>query len=96
MKITKPIFTLRTFCPICGQGDSLIFYTCPKCKAIIIVCAEESSIFPNANSISKETALQASPEITPCPGCGQVPIVKFDFSTGEDIQKAGFSTDEYK
>jgi rRNA maturation protein Nop10 len=96
MKIEKPKFTLKEACPVCGQGR-LLFLTCPTCGTTILVCDEEGSVFPNPKDLSQQESWPCDPwvsTVTKCPHCGKEG--KFSFSTGEEIQKLGFSQNQYE
>lgn len=54
MKIVRPRFTLKETCPVCEQGSSLVFLTCPHCSAIVLACEEEGSVFPEPCDLSKQ------------------------------------------
>jgi hypothetical protein len=97
MEITRPKFTLNRLCPVCEQGSSLLFLTCPACGKVIIACDEEGSVFPNPQDLGVPASYPCDPWIstaTRCPGCGTVQ--EFRFSSGEEIQQLGFSPTDYE
>ena len=61
MKIEKPKFTLKQFCPNCDQGEALLFLTCPNCQSIVIACDEEGSVFPNPKDLSRQASWSCDP-----------------------------------
>lgn len=97
MKIEKPKFTLKQFCPNCDQGEALLFLTCPNCQSIVIACDEEGSVFPNPKDLSRQASWSCDPwssTVTKCPHCEKEG--EFFFSTGVEILRLGFSLDAYE
>jgi ribosomal protein S27AE len=97
MKIQKPKFTLKRTCPNCGQGSALLFLTCPNCKAVIIACGEEGTVFPDPKDLANQASWSYDPwtsTVTKCPHCRKE--ASFAYSTGEDIQNLGFSPHQYE
>ena len=96
MKIQNSKWHLNQYCPVCEQGNSLIFLTCPICKKIILACDEEGTVFPEPNDLKLKGSWPCDvwySTFTKCPHCAVE--TDFKFSTGEEIQLAGFATDEY-
>jgi hypothetical protein len=96
MNIQKPKFTLNEVCPVCGQGEALVFLTCPDCRAVTIVCGEEGSVFPDPKDLARRPTWACQPwesTATQCPHCGMT--VEFTFSTGAEIQALGFTPRQY-
>ena len=97
MKINAPKFTLKQDCPICEQGESLIFLTCSKCNSIILACDEDGSLFPDPKNLEKQGLWTCDPLVTAktkCPYCEEVGF--FSFSSGEEIKNLGFTSDQYE
>src|SRR5262245_17792587 len=96
MKIKKPKFTLNAPCPICEQGSSLVFLTCPSCGTVIIACDEEGSVFPDPQDLSQTANYSCDPWISTTTHCLQCDATReFRFSSGEEIQNLGFSAADY-
>ena len=95
MRVVHPKWKLKIVCPVCEQGDTLTFLTCPNCKKIILACEEEGTLFPDPKNLNKHVAWLF--EIwntikTRCPHCNT--IDDFSFSKGADIQAIGFESEE--
>lgn len=91
MRVVQPIFYLNHSCPVCEQGDSLAFFSCPRCGAVIIECLEEGTIFFDPKNLSHSSD---SSRIL-CPQCQTVKIADFKPSTEEQIQAVDFTTNDY-
>lgn len=97
MNVTKPKFFLKQICPVCEQGSSLLFLTCPSCSTVILVCIEEGTLFANPKALIQQAAWSCDSWVstfTKCPTC--MKENEFVCSTGEEIQKTGFTPDEYE
>ena len=96
MNIVPPTFSLRhERCPVCeGQGE-LCFFACPTCSRLVLVCAEEFSVFAELRSADRQFYCEVNDSTCRCPGCGQTPITSFREATSEQILAAGFSPEEY-
>ena len=96
MEQGKPKFTLNRVCPVCEQGSSLLFLTCPNCGNVVIACDEEGTLFPNPKDLALQADYSCDPWIstaTQCPECASVQ--QFRFSTSEEIQSLGFRSLDY-
>lgn len=51
MQIDNPTWCLRSPCPVCGQGSSLVLIACPKCGHVAVSCAEEGTFFSNPSQV---------------------------------------------
>jgi Zn ribbon nucleic-acid-binding protein len=96
MNISRPRFMLKGFCPVCEQGSSLLFLTCPVCAKVIIACDEEGTLFPNPKDLNQQADYPCDPwisTITKCPQCQTTQ--EFRLSSGEEIQECGFTPQDY-
>jgi len=95
MRAQKSIYWLKGLCPKCGQGSSLYIVTCENCKKTIIECAEEGTIFPEPNDLSKTYEYYADEEgFILCPKCKK--NHKFNASTLQEIESLGFTSSDYE
>jgi hypothetical protein len=92
MQIDPPAWWLNRPCPVCDQGSCLVLVACPNCRAIIVVCDEEGSVFPDPRNLDPISALGAE---DPCPSCGKVAANAFVLATSDQITEAGFVWGEY-
>ncbi len=96
LRVQRPKFTLNQICPVCEQGSSLVFLTCPQCAKLILACDEEGTVFPNPCDLSLQAAWPCDvwqSTVTKCPHC--LDVGEFAFATGDQIQAAGVRQDEY-
>src|SRR6476620_8121049 len=96
-----PYFRLkgrRCECSCGGQGV-LTLITCPGCGHVALACDEVGTVFPDPHDLTKPSCgswLLADGSRAVCPKCGKVPLAEFEYSTGEELQSAGLSADEYE
>jgi len=88
MNFTTPVWALNKPCPRCGQGLSLSFNTCQKCKRIVLICTEEFSLFPDPKNLTRFEIW-----VDNCPTCNEE--CPWEFSNSEEIQALGFKVGEY-
>lgn len=96
MRIGRPKFTLNRNCPVCEQGTSLLFLTCPSCGKVIMACDEEGTVFVSPPSLADQATYPCDPwvsTITRCPACKTVQ--EFYYSSGEEIQNLGINPTDY-
>ena len=95
MKITEPKWKLSQLCPVCEQGDALIFLACSKCGKMVLACEEEGTLFPEPNDLNNHASwsceVRESTHLL-CPHCNV--INDFRFPKGEEIQAIGFKPEE--
>ena len=96
MNIVPPTWSLRhERCPVCeGQGE-LCFFACPACSRLVLVCAEEFSVFAELRSTERQVYGVTDDPTCFCPGCGRVPVASFREASSEQILAVGFSPQEY-
>lgn len=95
-KVDEPRWTSEQLCPVCQQGSSLVFLTCPKCCKVILACDEEGTAFPEPHDLTIQSDASCDvwvSTVTKCPGCQEV--VAFRFSSSQEIQGMGFSPKDY-
>jgi hypothetical protein len=97
MEITQPIWHLKTpRCECCSGQGALCFSTCPRCGAVVLVCDEVGTVFPNPRDLSQAVQCGFDDPSCKCPGCELVALADFRHSTSEEIQRLGFQTGEYE
>lgn len=90
VRIEKLLWKLDEFCPVCGQGSSLTFLTCPECSRTIIACDEEGTVFPNPGDLTEQAETVCDVWIstyTRCPHCAAETELRF--STEEEVRCTG-------
>jgi DNA-directed RNA polymerase subunit RPC12/RpoP len=92
VEIRKPTWTLKTTCPQCGQGESLVLCACPQCSSVAAVCDEDGAVFLDLRNVRE---LTATTEEAPCPNCGQRTISQFVSATDQQIVDHGLGRAEY-
>ena len=96
MNIVPPTWSLRHVrCPVCEEGE-LCFDACPACSRLVLICAEESSVFAELRGSERPLYGVISDPACVCPGCGRVPVCSFHPATSDQILAAGFSSDDYR
>lgn len=76
-------------CRVCGQGDCLLLCVCPKCAALVVICEEDETTFPDLRN------LQAALRADSCPSCRTVMLHDFVAADWKRAQAAGFKPGEY-
>ena len=97
MEIIPPTWCLRNpRCECCDEQGALCFSTCPNCGYVVLICDEVGTVFPNPKDLEEGIygAIDASSYV--CPSCGKISFAEFINSTSDEIQKLGFTTDEYE
>src|SRR5690606_20248087 len=56
MKVRAPVWRLRTSCPVCLQGECLLFLACGSCGHVVLICEEEGSAFLDPRNVASTTA----------------------------------------
>jgi hypothetical protein len=99
MKITAPSFRLKEpRCPcLCGGEGLLVFITCPGCDHVTVACDEIGTVFVGPRQLSELPVASwlAGFEDGWCPKCQKISLRDFRLSTGDEIQRVGFSPNEY-
>ena len=96
MNIVPPTFSLRhERCPVCEGESELCFFACPSCSRLVLICAEEFSVFAELRSTERQVYGVIDDSACMCPGCGRVPVTSFREATTEQILAAGFSPGAY-
>ena len=93
MEFREPKWHLRTACPFCQQGASLLLVACPDCRYIAVKCEEEGAIFDRYTL--PLAAAEVDPDATLCPKCRQRYVRDFVIASAEVIVAAGISPAEY-
>lgn len=93
MQIVEPTWSLRTACPVCNQGSSLVLIACPECGYVAAECAEEGTFFPNPFQVEVG---EHQKKIEKCPKCEKSEISDFMPATAEQIQNAGLTKEQYE
>jgi hypothetical protein len=94
MKIVASVWHARRNCPVCEQGNSLAFRSCPRCALVIVLCEEEGSVFPNPRAL--DAPAQGLGSETACPSCGEVKIGDFPPTTAQQLQELGLGLADYE
>ena len=94
VRVRPPEWMMKRFCPVCGQGSSLVFVACPECSQLVIQCAEDGSFFLNPYDLSSPQSAEL--ESTVCPGCGKHPVTAFSPATDSNIRANGFTAADYE
>jgi hypothetical protein len=95
VQIDRPIWYSRQLCPVCRQGPSLVFCTCPHCGHVLLECAEEGTVFANPRELSaggQNTGYSSED----CPQCHTYKVREFRPATSADLQAAGYGSSEYQ
>lgn len=91
MEDRTPLLTAHKSCPVCDQGDALVFLSCPLCHHVLLECDEEGSIFRD-HTAEEAAELERS---SPCPKCGGSSIEAFEHATARELGALGIHADEY-
>jgi hypothetical protein len=62
----------------------------------VLVCDEVGTVFPNPRDLTQATYGALDIPSYFCPNCGKISISEFKNSTGQEIQKLGFTVGEYE
>jgi hypothetical protein len=95
MEIGTPIWHLKRICPICEQGSSLAFISCPNCGYLAIQCEEEGTIFINPKDISSSGASNRDLNEIKCPKCDSK-LSEYKTATSQEIIGQGYSKKDYE
>ena len=92
MELDPPTWRLKATCPVCEQGPALVLRACPSCAAVVAICEEEGSGFPDLDDLE----LAVDPDVAPCPRCGRTPLSRFPEARAEQILAAGVQPSDYQ
>src|SRR5678815_3353898 len=94
MQIGSPTWRLRKMCPVCEQGQSLAFRSCPGCAEVVVVCEEAGRVIVNPRTL--ELSAPEIGERSPCPNCGQGRMDEFPPAKDWQIQALGLGPEDYE
>lgn len=96
MKVVDPVWQLKASrCDCCAGQGALCFSSCPACGAVVLVCDEVGTVFPNPFDLSQAVQCGLDDPSCKCPGCAQIAVSAFRNSTWEEIRRLGFNPDQY-
>src|SRR5664279_2274877 len=96
MEVDKIVWHLRASrCEFCSGQGALYFASCPGCGAVVLVCDEVGTVFPDPRDLSRAVQCGLDNPSCRCPGCALVALEAFRNSTSDEIQRLGFHRDEY-
>lgn len=93
MEFKKTPFILNADCPVCKQGDSLVFVLCNNCNRIMLECAEEGSIFPDPTNLSRPLPGPIQNPNASCMYCNN--HLSTNLAGSQQIQDAGFGSFDF-
>ena len=97
MQFVEPTWSLRSpRCPCCDDEGSLVFYTCPTCGHVVVVCDEMASVYPDPKNVEIVLYPDTPGFRDSCPKCTETAISEFRPSNSEEIRNAGFNVGEYE
>lgn len=85
-------------CPCqCGGNGFLVFYACPGCNAIVLVCDELGNVFDNLKDPKNSTPLVIWRSTGQnCSKCEVSKIADFQAATQEQLLAYGFEATEFE
>lgn len=93
MYVRRPVFTLKRLCLTCGQ-PTLDLLTCSACRAVVAVFGGDGDVLKAPfDDVSACGIIKLHSDQNPCPCCGSP--VQFDLASGDEIQAAGVSAEDY-
>jgi hypothetical protein len=89
MELRQPAWELKQQrCSVCKEGE-LIFAVCTSCNDVVLICAEEGSVFQTSDLT---TPLQTKA----CQQCGSTTYPEFRNATATEIQARGYTASQYQ
>ncbi len=94
MKVRQALWSLRKYCPVCGQGSGLVPVTCPACGHVAALCDECGRGWSHVAVTTARAA--ADPAGTACPNCGEAVLADFPAATADQLAAAGLTRKDYE